>query len=129
MMLIPLLSWLYNLLVWFLNQMQVDHRLMHAWFLEIIMVCMSVCVCVYVCLSVCLSVPEGLNQWCDIDRVWLVKQVLWLFPAFSCFIWHLLSIKWMSLVLAQHIVNICQGRLRWCATSYRKTTLKKKHLS
>ena len=34
-----------------------------------------------VCLSVCVSASEAINnQWCDIDRVWLVKQVLRLFP-------------------------------------------------
>ena len=40
-----------------------------AWFLEIALVHMSVCVCV--------STPKDINnQWRDIDRVRLVKQVL-----------------------------------------------------
>ena len=39
-------------------------------------------VCWYVC--VCVSAPEAINnQWRDIDRVRLVKQVLQLFRAFN----------------------------------------------
>ena len=37
--------------------------------------------------------------WCNIDHVWLVKQVLWLFPFLNCLIWHLPSIKWMGMAL------------------------------
>ena len=39
------------------------------------------------CMCVCLCVrPEGINnQWRDIGRVQLVKQVSWLFPAFNYF--------------------------------------------
>ena len=69
---------------------------MHLLFL----VCMPVCVCV--CVSVCPPprplVTSGMI-WFDIDCVWLVKQVLQLFPLFICFIWHLLSIKWMGVAL------------------------------
>ena len=36
---------------------------------------------------------------CDIDCVWLVKQVVWLFSLFICFIWHLPSIKWIGTAL------------------------------
>ena len=51
------------------------------------------------------------NQWCDIDCVQLVKQVLWLLPAFNYFIRHLLSIKWIGMaILTQHIVNACQRK-------------------
>ena len=54
--------------------------------------CFGLCISMYVC--VCVFAPMGVNnQWCDIDRVGLVKQVLWLFPAFSCFIWHFQSMK------------------------------------
>ena len=36
--------------------------------------------CRYACVCVCVSAPEAINnQWYDIDRVRLVKQVLWLF--------------------------------------------------
>ena len=63
--------------------------------------------------------------WCDIDRVRLVKQVLRLFRAFNYFIQHLSSIKWMGMtILTQHVVNACQRKLRWCGTSYKRTTLK-----
>ena len=49
---------------------------------------------------VCVSTPEAINnQWRDIDRVHLVKQVLWLFPAFNYFIRHLPSIKWMGVAI------------------------------
>ena len=66
--------------------------------------------------------------WCDIDCVWLVKQVLRLFPAFSCFIWHLPSIKWIGVaLLTQHVMNTCQNSLRWQGTSYRRTTQKTEH--
>ena len=35
---------------------------------------------------VCVSAPEGINnQWHDIGRVQLVKQVSWLFNAFNYF--------------------------------------------
>ena len=78
-----------------LNQAHPDCRSTHAWFLKIALVCVSVCMCMCVC--VCVSalralINSGVIQ-CDIDRVWLVKQVLRLFPAFNCFIWHLPSIK------------------------------------
>ena len=74
--------------------------------------CRYACVCVLV--SVCVSAPEAINnQWCDIDRVRLVKQVLRLFPAFNYFIRHLPSIKWMGVaILTQHVVNACQRKLR-----------------
>ena len=69
-----------------------------AWFLEIVLVRASVCVCVYVC--VCVSAPKAINnQWRDIGRVRLVKQVLWLFPTFNYFIQHLPSIKWMGVAI------------------------------
>ena len=52
-----------------------------AWFLEIDLAPTSVCVCV------CVSALEGLNnQWRDIGRVQLVKQVSRPFPAFNYFI-------------------------------------------
>ena len=68
--------------------------------------------CISMCKCVC-PPPRPLITsdviWCDIDHVWLVKQVLQLFPFFSCFIWLFLSIKWMSVALVkQHIVNTCQ---------------------
>ena len=38
----------------------------------------------YACVRVCVSVPGAINnQWRDIGRVRLVKQVLQLFPAFN----------------------------------------------
>ena len=53
-----------------------------------------------VCVCVCVSTPEAINnQWRDIDRVRLVKQVLRLFPAFNYFIWQLPSIKWMGVAI------------------------------
>ena len=69
---------------------------------------------VCVCVSVCVSAPEAINnQWRDIGRVRLVKQVLRLFPAFNYFIRHLPSIKWMGVaILTQHVVNACQRKLR-----------------
>ena len=75
-----------------------------AWFLEIALVHTSVCV----------STPKAINnQWCDIDRVRLVKQVLRLFPAFNYFIRQLPSIKWMGVaILTQLVVNTCQRKLR-----------------
>ena len=48
-------------------------------------VCLCVCVCVCVCPPPRPLIPSGVI-WCDIDRVRLVKQVLWLFPAFNYFI-------------------------------------------
>ena len=90
-------------------------------------VCWYVCVCV--CLSVCLSVrlciyvstPEGINnQWRDM--VWY-RPCVQLFLAFSYFIWHFLSIKWMGVaILAQLVMNACQRRLRWHGTSYKRMT-------
>ena len=53
-----------------------------ALFLEIALVHMLVCVCVSVCPSPRALITSGMI-WCDIGRVRLVKQVLWLFPAFS----------------------------------------------
>ena len=81
------------------------------WFLEIALVRMAVCVCVSVCLSVC-PPPRPLITsgviWCDIDHVQLVKQILWLFPAFNYFIRQLPSIKWMGVaILTQLEVNAC----------------------
>ena len=56
--------------------------------------------CVYV------SAPRALVTsdviWCDIDCVRLVKQVLWLFPAFGMGV----------AILNQHFVNTCQRKLR-----------------
>ena len=74
--------------------------------------CRYACVCVCVC--VCVSAPKAINnQWHDIDRVQLVKQVLWLFPAFNYFIQQLSSIKWMGVaILTQLVVNACQRKLR-----------------
>ena len=49
------------------------------------------------CVCVCVSALEAINnQWCDIDRVRLVKQVLRLFLAFNYFIRHSPLIKWMG---------------------------------
>ena len=81
----------------------------------------------HVSLCVCLCVhSEAINnEWCDIDRVLLVKQVLQLFPAFNYFIRHFLLIKWMGVaILTQHVVNTCQRKLTWRGTSYKRTTWK-----
>ena len=80
--------------------------------------------CVGMC--ACVSAPEAINnQWCNIDRVRLVKQVLWLFPAFNYFIRHLPSIECMGVViLTQHVVNACQRKLRWHGINYKRTTRK-----
>ena len=76
-----------------------------AWFLEIALVRVTVCMCVSVCLPPRPLITSGVI-WCDIDCVQLVKQVLWLFPAFNYFIWHFPSIKWMGVaILTQHVVN------------------------
>ena len=88
----------------------------------------SMCV-LCVCLPSRALITSGVI-WCDINCVWLVKQVLRLFPAFSCFIWQLPSIKWMGVaLLTQRVMNACQRRLRWRSTSYRRTTLKTEHFS
>ena len=77
----------------------------------------------YLCVSVCPSprtiITSGMIC-CDIGRVWLAKQVWRPFPAFNYFIWHLLLIKWMG--VTQHVVNACQRKLRWCSTSYKRST-------
>ena len=87
-------------------------RLVCTWFLEIAIALIHMLVCVSDCLSVCppprLLITSGMI-WCDINHVWLVKQVLWLFPLFSSFIWYLPLIKLMGLALVtQHVVNACQ---------------------
>ena len=78
--------------------------------------CVRECACVCVCVSVCPPLRPLITSgviWCDIGRVQLVKQVLRLFPAFNYFIRHLPSIKWMDVaILAQHVVNTCQRKLR-----------------
>ena len=89
--------------------------------------------CVYLCVSVC-PPPRALIYsgviWCDTGRVQLVKQVSWLFPAFNYFIWHLPSIKWMSeAILTEHVVNVCERKLRWCGTSYKRITRKMEHFN
>ena len=50
--------------------------------------CISMSVCVCVCVPSRALITSGMI-WYDIDRVWLVKEVLQFFPAISCFIWHL----------------------------------------
>ena len=75
--------------------------------------CIGMCVYVRVCLSVCVFTPRPLitsgMMWRATDHVWLVKQILWLFQLFSCFIWHLPSIKWMSMALVtQGLMNASQ---------------------
>ena len=94
------------------------------WLLEIVLFHVSVCVCVSVYPPPRTLIISSII-WCDIDHVWLVKQVLRLFPAFSCFIWHLPSLKCMGVaLLTQHIGNTCLRRLRDCGNSYRRTTWK-----
>ena len=84
----------------------------------------------FTCRYVCVHPPPRVLIssgviWCDIRHVQLVKQVSWLFPAFYYFIWHLQSIKWMGVaILTQHVMNACQRKLRWCSTSYKRTTRK-----
>ena len=91
-------------------------------FFEIALACMSVCLCV--------SAPKTINnQWRDmvwyIGCVQLVTKVSQLSPTFNYFIWHLPLIKWMGMaILTQHVVNTCQRKLRWCGTSYKRTTRK-----
>ena len=65
---------------------------MSAWFLDSeLSTCLKLLWFVhqYVCVSVCLF-PRALITsgviWCDIGHVRLVKQVLWLFPAYNYFI-------------------------------------------
>ena len=88
----------------------------------------------YVCVCLCVA-PRALITrsmiCCDIEHVWLVKHVLPIFPAFSCFIWYLLLIKWIisMVLLTQHVVNSCQRRLSWCGTSNRRTTQKTERFS
>ena len=86
--------------VYFLNQACAGHN---AWFFKIDpvqIVYMRVCVCV--CLCACVSAPEAINnQWCDMDLVRLVKQVLQLFS-----IWQLQSLSLMGVALALvHVVD------------------------
>ena len=87
-----------------LNQAYTGRRPMHTWFLKISLVCTSVCVCV------CVFTPRALITsgviWCDIYSVWLVKQVLRLFPTCNYFIGHLPSLKWMGMaILTQHVMH------------------------
>ena len=86
---------------------------------------MCVCVCAAcACAGACVCVSEGINnQWCNIDHVRLVKQALWPFPACSCLLRHLLSIKYMGIVLLTRM-HACQRRLRQHGTSYRRITHK-----
>ena len=87
----------------------------------------------YVCVCVSLCPPSRalitiVVIWCDTGRVQLVKQVLLLSLAFIYFIWHLPSIEWMDVaILTQHVMNTCQGKLRWRGTSYKRTTRKTEH--
>ena len=74
------LHWCLNTYQWssekypILNQSHAGWKPVRAWFLEFALVHACIAMCVSVC--VCLSVPEGIiNQWCDIDCVWLVKEV------------------------------------------------------
>ena len=62
----------------------------------------SVCVCPPLRSLITSSV------WCDVDRVWLVKQVLRFFLLLNCFI--LLAINKMDGcgLVTRHIVNACQ---------------------
>ena len=70
-------DWL-NKLYGLLNQASVAFARMPGFLKLLWFACWYVCVCV----SVCVSAPEGINnQWCDIGRVGLVKQVSRLFPA------------------------------------------------
>ena len=86
---------------------------------------LCVCVCVCVCSPLKVLIASGM-MWCDIDHVWLVKQVLQ--TAFSCFIWQLPSVKWMGMaLLTQHLVNPCQMILKCCSTSYKRITRKEEH--
>ena len=56
-------------------------------------------VCVSVCTSQSTLITSGM-VWCDIDQLWLIKQVLRLFRfSVNCFIWHFTSIKWMGMAL------------------------------
>ena len=85
-------------------------------------------------ISVCVSALRALINrgvtWCDIGRMRLVKQALWLFPAVNYFIWHLPSIKGMGMpILTQLIVNTCQRKLKWHGTSYKRTTEKTEHFN
>ena len=77
--------------------------------------------CRYARVCVCLCVrPEAINkQWCDMDRVRLVKQVLRLFPAFNYVLHTALAIDKMDDRghLTQHVVNTCQRKLRWRGTT------------
>ena len=85
-------------------------------------VCVCVCVCVCMCPPPRALITSGVI-WCDIGHVRLFKQVSRLFPAFNYLIWHLLLIKWMDVaILTQHIMNVCQRKLRWHGTSYKRTT-------
>ena len=79
--------------------------------------CVCVCVCMCVCVCVFVSAPRALITsgviWCDIGHVRLVKQVLWLSPAFNYFIQHFPSKEWMGVtILTQHVVNACQRKVR-----------------
>ena len=86
--------------------------------------CFSLCAGMCACLPPRPLITSGMIS-CDIDCVRLVKQVLWLFPAFNYFIRHLPSIKWMGVaILTQHVVNACQRKLRWHGTHYKGTTQK-----
>ena len=100
-------NWLnqfYSFSVSLLSQVHASHSLCALGFLKLLWF-------VHQYMSVCLS-PRALITidviWCDIDYVWFIKQVLWLFPAFNYFIWHLPLIKYMGVaILTQHIVNTC----------------------
>ena len=64
----------------------------------------SVCVCVCVYVNVYVP-PRALITMVYTDPVWLVKQVVGIFP-FSFFILHLLSVKYMGMALiAQYVTK------------------------
>ena len=103
----------YNYVLIHYHNHQNPHDNKHAIFNQAIKFIISKLSFVHTLVYVCVSLPlEQLMTsnviWCHIDHVWLVKQVLLLFLLFSCFIWHLPLIKWMSVALVtQHVASEC----------------------
>jgi len=72
-------------------------------------VCVRACACVCVCVCVCVCLPPRLlitsgMIWCDIEPLWLVKQVV---GVSLSFIWLLKSWRIIQLVGVAFVNKVC----------------------
>ena len=75
-------------------------------------------ICKRWCMCVCLPPRELITSHVKRTRNNWIRQ----FYGFI-YIWHLPSINWLGIALVTlRIMNTWQRRLRWCSTSYRRTT-------